>query len=413
MKKKYAVSLMVLVVLFLIAAAFLTTAHSLQKNNRESKESNGHQLSGHGAVHEHSEGEEKHRHEAVIELSQEQINDLGIETEKAGRGEIILTISTRGKIVVHPDRLVHVLPKISGVAKEAKKNIGDDVEEGEVLATLESREMADIKGGYLAAKEKLALTSALLERERRLNEKKISAEQDFLNAQFAHEEARINLQLAKQKLHAFGVDEKEIASLSSRRDPELRLYDIRAPMHGTIIARHIIKGEFIENSTTIYEIADLRAIWVDIGIYPKDLVKVRKGQYVDIFFADGTKTSAQIIYLSPIIQDETITAKAIAEIENPSVNWRPGSFVKVDISTENMQVPILIPKEAIQEIDGKAFVFVKIPGGFEKRQVELGLGNDVSVEVTSGLSQGEEYASLNTFYLKADLQKGEAEHEHR
>lgn len=74
--------------------------------------------------------------------------------------------------MLHPDRLVHVLPKISGVAREARKNIGDIVEEGEILAILESREMADTKANYLAAKEKLSLTSSLLEREKRLSEKR-------------------------------------------------------------------------------------------------------------------------------------------------------------------------------------------------------------------------------------------------
>lgn len=63
--------------------------------------------------------------------------------------------------------------------------------------------------------------------------------------------------MAKQKLHAFGVNEEEIKGLSNAQDPDLRIYDIRSPMNGVIIARHITKGEFVENTTTIYEIADL------------------------------------------------------------------------------------------------------------------------------------------------------------
>ena len=251
-----------------------------------------------------------------------------------------------------------------------------------------------------------------MEREKRLNEKKVSAEQDYLNAKSVYEEARINVQLAKQKLHAFGVNEEEIKGLSSEQDPDLRIYDIRSPMNGFIIARHITKGEFVENTTTIYEIADLSKIWIEIGVYPKDLIRVQKGQFVDVFFPDGKSTSAKIIYLSPIIQDETITAKAVAEVENPNENWRPGSFVKVNISTEKTSVPILIPKDATQEIEGKEYIFVRVPEGFEKRQVQLGVSNDANVEVLSGLSQGEEYASSKTFLLKADLSKKEAEHEH-
>ena len=127
---------------------------------------------------------------------------------------------------------------------------------------------------------------------------------------------------------------------------------------------------------------------------------------------DGKISQAKIIYLSPIIQDETITAKAVAEMENSSGNWRPGSFVKVNIATENAYAPIVVPKEAIQEIEGKEFVFVRIPEGFEKRQAQIGVGDNENVEILSGLSAGEEYASSKTFLLKADLSKKEAEHEH-
>ncbi len=402
MNKKliYLISVIILVLFGFAAWKYFNV--SKKENTSEVKEK-----SSHGEMDAHG-----HQEENVINMSQDQIKELGIQTKYAGPGELSVTISTRGKIMLHPDRLVHVLPKISGVAREARKNIGDIVEEGEILAILESREMADTKANYLAAKEKLSLTSSLLEREKRLSEKKVSAEQDYLNAKSVYEEARINVQLAKQKLHAFGVNEEEIKGLSNEQDPDLRIYDIRSPMNGVIIARHITKGEFVENTTTIYEIADLSKIWIEIGVYPKDLIRVQKGQFVDVFFPDGKSTSAKIIYLSPIIQDETITAKAVAEVENPKENWRPGSFVKVNIATEETSVPILIPKDATQEIEGKEFIFVRIPEGFEKRQVQLGVSNDANVEVLSGLSQGEEYASSKTFLLKADLSKKEAEHEH-
>lgn len=375
---------------------------------KESHSSEIAEANPHGHTDEHG-----HQEENIIPLTSDQIKDLGIQTKIAGPGELSVTISTRGKIILHPDRLSHILPKISGVAKEARKNIGDRVKEGEVLAILESREMADIKANYLAAKEKEGLALSLLEREKRLHEKKVSAEQDYINAKSVYAEAKINIQLAKQKLHAFGIDDDEIKGLSNENDPDLRIYDIRSPMDGIVIARHINKGEFIENTVTIYEIADLSIIWIEIGIYPKDLVRVKEGQMVDISLpVDRKIAQAKIIYLSPIIQDETITAKAVAELKNPSGNWRPGSFVKVNIATEDVFAPIVISKEAIQEIEGKEFIFVRVPEGFEKRQAQLGVSDNENVEILSGLSSGEEYASSKTFLLKADLSKKEAEHEH-
>lgn len=377
---------------------------------KESSPSKFEDEKAHGHNHNHMHG---HHEDHIIEVSSGKIKELGIQTKEAGPGELTIALSTRGKIIIHPDKLAHILPKVSGVARWVGKNIGDDVKKDEILAVLESREIADIKANYLAAQEKEKLALLLFTREERLYQKKISAEQDYLNAKSSYEETKINVQLAKQKLRAFGLTDEEIEELAKEDDPDLRLNEIRSPMDGTVVFRHITKGEFIENTATIFEIADLTNVWIEIGIYPKDLNKVKEGQLVDVSLPSDEKTSpAKIIYLSPIIQDETITAKAIAEMNNPNGKWRPGSFVKVNIATEKINVPIAVPKEAIQEIEGDEYIFVRVPEGFEKRRVQTGKTDNANVEILSGLNQGEEYASSKTFLLKADLSKEDAEHTH-
>lgn len=345
-----------------------------------------------------------------VHLTPEQMQQFGIQLEKVEPGKLSIQLSTRGKITLHPDRLAHVLPKVSGVAKEGRKNIGDSVQEGDILAIVESREMADIKANYLAALEKEKLAESMFERERRLHEKKISAEQDFINANSNLEEAKINLLLAKQKLHAFGLDEKAIAAIANESKPDLRIYEIRAPISGVIINRHITQGEFIDNTMPIFEIADLSRVWIEIAVFPKDLAKVKKGQKVLVKLPFGTKSqTAEIFYVSPIVQEETITSKAVAEMRNPTDEWRPGTFVTVDVDTENVDAPLVVSNEAIQEIDGKKVVFVKSGEGFEKRVVETGRADNSFVEIVSGLKSGEEVVSAKTFLLKAELGKGDVD----
>lgn len=312
---------------------------------------------------------------------------------------------------MHPDGVAHILPKISGVAKEAYKNIGDNVMEGEIIAVLESRDMAEIKANFLAMIQKEKLARSNFEREKSLRDKKIASEEDYLHAKSTFEEAKINLQLARQQLFAIGFTDKDIANLLVIKDPDLSTYTIRSPINGTIMHRHLTKGEYVENVSTIYEVADLSRVWVEIGVYPKDLNKVKVGQAVQVILPeDNAKATARIIYVSPTIQEESITAKAIAEIDNTSGNWRPGSFVKVHVDTQSIPVNLVVPITAVQEIDGEKYVFIKTPDGFEKRQVKLGRTDTDKVEVLEGLNAGEPFASTNTFLLKADLGKGEAEH---
>src|SRR5690606_36858365 len=111
-------------------------------------------------------------------------------------------------------------------------------------------------------------------------------------------------------------------------------------------------------------------------------------------------------------EEETITAKAIAELDNAQGLWRPGVFVKVKISTETIHLPLVVSKEAVQNIEGKDFVFVKTREGIHKRLVTLGASDRDEIQVLSGLHAAELYAESNTFLLKAELGIASAEHEH-
>lgn len=354
--------------------------------------------------------EEQGKQISAISFTPEQLLKYGILIQEAGPGNISSFIIARGKIVLQPDCLAHVLPKVPGVVKETYKNIGDNVEKGELLAIVESREIADAKASFLASIEREKLARSLMDREIRLREKEISSGQEVINAKSANEEAIINRHLAKQKLNALGISDYEIGKLTNQLEPELGIYKIHAPIDGTVIFRHITKGEYLESTNTIYEIADLNHVLVEIGIYPKDLSKARIGQTIQIFRPyENEPTEAKIQYISPIVDDDTINSKAIAMLENSHGNWHPGTFVKIEIPTEEKKALVVIPKDAYQEIDGKPYVFVQSPEGFEKRLIQMGKCGCDNIEIISGLNPGEKFAAANTFLLKADLGKSEVE----
>lgn len=363
-----------------------------------------------GKLEEPTSHQSHHSNELV--LSREQIQSMNLQFSKAGPEPLFLTLSTRGKIIIQPDHLAHIIPKVSGVAREIYKNIGDDVNKGEVMVEIESRDIADIKAALLAALSKQRLAASSLAREERLYREKVSAQQDLLNAKNIYEESLINVQLAKQKLKAFGLTDEEVNTLISKENPDLSLYLVRSPFAGTVIMRHVTQGEFIENTKTIFEIADLSSVWVEIGIYPKDLHKVREGQEVEILLPiENRSAKASLIYVSPVIEQETITSKAIARLRNVEGQWRPGVLVKVNIATEEFTPSVAVPLDILQNIKGKDVLFVKTSKGLEMRPVQLGLRDEKNVEVTAGLRVGEEYATHNTFLLKSEMEKSSIEND--
>lgn len=337
---------------------------------------------------------------AVIPFSAEQMQKNSIALAKAAPAQLTLTLTTRGKIDVHPDCYAHILPPSPGIAHAAYKVVGDRVKEGEVIALLESSAVAEVKGAFLLAQEKTRLTEELYKREQILFQKKISSQFDFLKAESAYETAKIDLLLIEQKLHALGFRKEDMGSKTA-----LNLYPIRAPLSGVVLARHLTQGEYVESRTKIYEVADLSKVWVEMGIPPKDLDRVKVGQSVDIAM-DGIRQTGRLIYVSPIIRDESVATKAIAEIDNFKRQWRPGAYVEAVITTKAISVAMGIPKNAIQEIDGKQIVFVRMPEGFQKRIVEVGQKDHHTAEILKGLTKEEQIAATNTFLIKAELGKG-------
>jgi cobalt-zinc-cadmium efflux system membrane fusion protein len=112
-----------------------------------------------------------------------------------------------------------------------------------------------------------------------------------------------------------------------------------------------------------------------------------------------------VIFIGPMLDKDTRSARVVAEIDNKDGVWRPGSFVTAAIVFEERPVALAVPVGAVQTMDGGPVAFVRTSQGFQKRQVVLGASDDRAAEVVSGLRLGETIAVSNTFLLKAEMLK--------
>lgn len=364
--------------------------------------------------HEAAHGEKGHEKEKLIKLGEAEMRRLGIEVATAGSGNMGRELSLPGEIVINTDRAAHIVPRVPGVVREVRKTLGDTVKQGEVLAVIESRELAKAKAEYLAALEKVSLAEAKYVREESLWKKKISAEMDYLDARQAWAEAKITLRAEEQKLHSLGFSHDYLKRLSQMPDEEFTRFEIVAPFDGTVIERHITRGEVVKDETDVFQIADLSSVWVNISVYQKDLQSVRKGQAVSISTdRDGNPAKAKIAFVGPIVKEETRTALARVILPNPAGYWRPGTFVNVKLTVEEFSVPVVVPKSALLSLEDKTVVFIQDKDGFEARPVKVGRATDDQVEILSGLSSGEQFVAKGVFTLKSELKKEMLQvHEH-
>lgn len=193
----------------------------------------------------------------------------------------------------------------------------------------------------------------------------------------------------------------------------LTVYEIRAPIAGTVIDRQISLGEYASEQKPAFTVADISTVWVDLSVYRRDLPRVKLGDTVLIDIDDGGKPiEAKLSYISPIGSSDTQSALARAVVSNDDLRLRAGLFVSARLILTAREVPVVVKTEALQTVENRNVVFVRNGTKFEVRDVELGARDPEQAEVVFGLLEGDKYAAKNSFIVKAELAKGSASHEH-
>jgi cobalt-zinc-cadmium efflux system membrane fusion protein len=449
--------------------------------------------------HGHDPSRDRKGAEDAVRLTQKQVDELGIEVKAAGPGSLYFSVRLPGEVVLNPDSMAHIVARAPGVARKINKRVGDMAQAGEVLAVLDSAELATAKVDYLAKQKamelaridlvrtrtvhdntrkmleltkefpglealrelegldlganrsdlisayaELSASKAEYERQQRLLGDNIASEADFQAAQSNYQKANATYQSVRDdmtfnnrrtldertraftvaefefksadpQLHVLGLSEADIQGIQAETKHELSRSEIRALISGVVIERHIVLGEMIGDDDAPFLIADLSNVWANLTVYQKDLVLVRAGQPVTISCGQGIPNAAATIdYVSPLVDEETRTATARVVLDNPGGHYRPGLFVTAQVQVDEKQVPILVPKEALQTVEGRSVLFVETDEGFELRPVAIGRSDDTNVEITAGLKPGERFVTANAFTLKSELAKAgfEAGHGH-
>ncbi len=280
--------------------------------------------------------------EKIVRLDEAAIKESGIEIATAGPGKLQVHDTLSGEIAFNSDKLAHIVPRVPGVVREVRKNLGDTVRAGDVLAVLESRDLADAKATYLAAVARLSLAQANFTREESLRQGKITAEKDYLESKQALAEAQIALRSAEQKLHALGLTEEDLQTLPSHPETSFTRYEITAPLDGTVVEKHIVLGEvFKEDSNPCFVIADLTSVWVDLKVHQQDLSHIRPGQAAVVKSGEDLQTEGTIAFVSNIVSETSRMAFARMTIPNPEGRWRPGLFVTGQIVIDEVSAEVV------------------------------------------------------------------------
>ncbi|HDS0927011.1 TPA: efflux RND transporter periplasmic adaptor subunit [Pseudomonas putida] len=346
---------------------------------------------------EEGHGEE----EGQLHLSVAQIESAGVQLAAAGPRELGTAISFPGEIRFDEDRTAHVVPRVPGVVEAVQAELGQAVRRGQVLAVIASQQISDLRSEQQAAQRRLELARLTFQREQQLWQERISAEQDYLQARQALQEAEIALANARQKVAAVGP-----AGAGNR-------YELRAPFDAVVVEKHLTVGEVVDATSNAFTLSDLSRVWATFAVAPRDLDKVVTGRDVRVSAPDlGAEVQGKVNYVGSLLGEQNRAATVRATLANPNGAWRPGLFVNVAVSVDRFEAAVAVPESALQTWEAQTVVFARTAEGFEARPVKTGRRDAGQVEITSGLAAGTQVAAAGSFVLKSELGKGSAEHSH-
>lgn len=311
----------------------------------------------------------------TIRISADVINNLGVRTVTAQYKLLHNQINTVGYVTYDEDKLVHIHPRVDGwIEKLYVKTVGSMVKKGQPLYDIYSPELVNAQEEFLLALER--------------NNKRLA------NA-------------AENRLVALQLPTSAISTLKKSRKVQQSI-TFYAPQNGVVENLKIREGFFVKPGATLMSIGDLSQVWIEAEVFERQAAQVHVGTKVTLRldYLPGKEYNGQVDFIYPTLDAKTRTVKVRLRFDNQLGDFKPNMFAEVTIHTSDTASALLIPKEALIRTGNQDRVVLALGGGsFKSIVVTVGRFDNESVEILSGLVDGEEVVSSAQFLLDSESSK--------
>ena len=320
---------------------------------------------------------------ATVQIDPQRQQLIGLRTVEATRGPVGASWKTVGKVAVDETQVHHVNIKVGGFVDTVYVDyVGKPVKRGERLFSIYSPDLLSVQQEYLLA---LRTRKALAE-----GGIATGAGDDLVES-------------ARERLRLWDIPESEVKRLEETGKPTKNLI-LYSPMTGVVTKKDIVMGHRLNEGDMPYEITDLSRVWVLADAYETDLSRIRVGMPASLSlqaFPNRTFTG-KVIFIDPILDAKTRTAKVRLEFANPKGELKPEMFGEVTLQTEKRE-GLRIPADAVIDSGTKKVVFVALgEGKLQPREVEVGPAAGDQVEVLAGLAEGDKVVTRANFLVDSE-----------
>jgi RND family efflux transporter MFP subunit len=289
---------------------------------------------------------------------------------------------------------VEVVPKVSGRLQSVSVKLGDRVNEGQPIAVIEDREIREqvkqaeasfevARASVRQREADLKFAETALERARSLFDRQLLPRQGLDDADARYQAAVAQVDLARAQF-----------SQAQARQDELRITlantIIRAPVTGFVGKRYLDQGAFGSQNTPVVSVVDLRNVRMVANLVEKDVSRVRQGTAatVEVDAYPGEQFTGRVARVAPLFDAATRTAQMEIEIPNPAYRLKAGMYARVRLTVDTRPNALVVPRNALVEVEGKQGVFVASGEKAAFSAVQTGLQDETRVEITGGLKEG-------------------------
>ena len=349
-------------------------------------------------------------HEIEVELTDDQIKAIGLQTGSIEQRNLKSTLKVNGKLTLPPQNQAQVSILTGGIVKSINITEGSFVSKGQTLATIVNNEIIQLQQDYLENKSQLIYLQAEFNRQKDLQEDKINATKTLQQVQNELSMAQAKQKGLQTKLQLQGINASNISTSNFTNR-----IAVRAPISGFIHHVNLTMGKFADANTILFDIVDNRFLHLDLTLFEKDISKVKVGDKV--VFTDANDAShthpATIFALNKSFEDNQQAILVHAKIEGVTETLLPGMYVEARIQIDNYKANAL-PTDAVVSNGDEHYVYIETKKNHYKQiAVKTGV-SDMGFTEISALEEIPANAKAvikGAYYLLSQLTKGSGEHD--
>ena len=311
----------------------------------------------------------------TIRISPDVVNNLGVRTTTANIKSLHSEINTVGYVAYDEEKLVHIHPRVEGwIEKLYVQAVGETVTKQQALYDIYSPELVN-------AQEELVL--ALNRSNRQL------------------------IKAAENRLLALQIPKSAISELIKTKQV-MQTITFYSPQNGVVEALNIREGFYVKPGLTVMSIGDLSEVWVEAEVFERQANQVKEGAAVTMTldYLPGQSWQGQVDLIYPTLDVKTRTVKLRLRFSNEDLVFKPNMFAQITIHNRNQEQALLIPQEALIRTGKQDRVVLALgEGSFKSIEVTVGRFDNDSVEILSGLNEGDKVVSSAQFLLDSESSK--------